>query len=276
MPPHVRKAVIPAAGSGTRLMPLTRLTPKELLPLGLEPMLHYSLVEAAASGIERVCLVISPAKHKIRDYLSGLGNEAYFPLKISYAYQPQPWGVADAIYRARRFVGQEPFCVLMPDNVFISPTPALKQLILVYNRYRTNIVGLTRVDKVEAGFFANCGRVRGRLLEPGLWRLTQLADKKPGRFTVKGDKPSLRGLGRQLFLPDIFEYIDRLRPVNDSELDDVPVLKEMINNQELIGCLLPGKALDAGHPEGYIRAFAICSSVRKEKLWGKPSLGKTL
>ncbi|KPJ62062.1 MAG: hypothetical protein AMJ42_00230 [Deltaproteobacteria bacterium DG_8] len=264
----VKKVLIPMAGKGTRMMPLTTSIPKELLPIGYKPMFQYALEEAIDVGAQDICLIINEKKKSaIRDYLSGAVKEkqvksrpvnrlekAVLSCNLTFICQPEPRGLADAIYRCKDFVGNEPFIVALPDNVFFSSTPLLKQMLPVFNKYQKGLLGLIKVNAGEAKRFGNCGRVACKRKSGNVYQLHKLYNKKPGTFLVKEGKIAIRTFPRQIFLPDYFDYTERVKNRGKGEQDDVPVLQEMIRGKELLGCLLRGKGFDVGNWRGYFAA----------------------
>lgn len=253
---------MPAAGKGTRLIPLTGRTSKEALPIGCKPMIEYSLEELGRAGIADVGIVLNKKKKDLRKYLAFLPLKLKKNLQISFMYQTEPLGLADALCRAKRFVGQEPFAVVLPDNIFFSKVPAIQQLVKPFQKYALSVIGLIRVSRAEAERFGNCGLVRGQLLEKGIWRLTALSDKGPGSLKIEGET-ALRTFGRSIFSPALFQHVEVVRPAAKGELDDVPVMQEMIKNGKLLGCLLDGKGFDAGNMPGY--GAALLHAARKLK-----------
>ena len=256
----VTKAVIPAAGLGTRLRPITHLIPKELLPVGPKPMIQYALEEALAGGIEEACVVINPQKGLIREYLSKKNRElqkVLSSLRITFIEQPQPRGLAEAIWRAKGFVGGENFALLLPDNICFMNQNPIEVLRGVYQSQHCDVTGLMWVYSPEdARGFGNCGRADLEKIENGLFRITKINNKERGNFQLKGKKPERRTLARSIFGPHIFEYIERLLETRIGELDDVPVLQAMLKDRPMVGKLMDGKVFDVGNLTGYLQAQA--------------------
>ena len=156
----VKKVVIPAAGQGTRLYPMTRVQPKEMLPIGGRPMIYYAVFEAALSGMEELYMVINRDKDSLRHYIEWGelekdlkewgGAEGICSPHITFVDQPAPLGSGEAIYRTREMVGEEPFALMMPDYVLFGSYPALAQMIPLYGRFKGDIVGVLNLGAREA------------------------------------------------------------------------------------------------------------------------------
>lgn len=263
----VRKAVIPAAGLGTRLMPLSGALPKEMLPVGGVPMILYCLEEAAASGIDDVCVVLSPGKRAIEDYLLELRGgrapghriaarfrETFWKCRIAFAWQEQPLGLADAIYRARWFLGQQPFAVMLPDNIIISRRPAILQIRGAFEKYGKDTLALARIPARLAHTFSLSGLVEYEPLAGRAVRITRFHRKRKGYYPAMRKGHVIRGIARAIFLPHFFDYVDRVRGKTAGELDDGPVLREMLKRETIVGRIIEGKVFDAGNPLGFAAA----------------------
>jgi len=267
----VKKILIPMAGEGTRMMPLTRSIPKELLPVGYKPMFQYALEEAIEVGVKDVCVIVNEKKKTaIHDCILGSVSEKQVESRycielkklvlscnLTFVCQPEPRGLADALYRCKSFVSNEPFIIALPDNVFFSSTPSLEQMLPAFYKYQKGILGLIKVSAREAKRFGNCGRVSYTRKSGNVYQLNKLYRKKPGAFLVKEGEIAIRTFSRQIFLPDYFDYIERVRHREGGrggEQDDVPVLQQMIREKELLGCVLKGKGFDVGNWRGYFAA----------------------
>lgn len=257
-------AIIPAAGLGTRMLPITKSIPKEMLPIGTKPMIQYSVEEAIAVGIRRICIIINDKKSIIKDYFLGAADghlkgdprvEALNGLRsaaeLTFIYQPEPKGVADAMYLAKDFVGDQPFALMLPDNIFFSSVPAIAQVATCFEEYKKDITACIWVTRRSAPLFGNCGRIDYEVVGKSVLKILRLDDKKSGYFPMGWRMKVAREVPRRIFLPHIFEYIDRLRQDIRGELDDVPVFQEMVSKGLVLGCILEGRAFDAGNPNGY-------------------------
>lgn len=262
-----KKAVIPAAGMGTRMQPATLAVPKELLPVGREPMLLRALREVSEAGIVHVAIIINQKDDLTERFLSSVSLPAEFiwesakevkrllmELDITLIVQPIPRGLGEALGRARYFVGDEPFAVLLPDNVFFGERGPLSQLIPVFQSYGQHVTGLIRVSAEDAPSFGNCGAVRVEVLGNDEYRVLQIGDKQPGYFSLEAGRTAIRWYARHIFMPSFFDYLDRYGVETDDEIDDVPVLKALAAEEGIIGKLLEGRGFDVGNERGMISA----------------------
>jgi len=260
----LEKAVIPAAGRGSRMLPVTKCVPKELLPVAGKPMIQFCVEEAVRSGIKKVCIVISRRKELIRNHFSGSVTgkvrenskvkeliKLVSSVRLCFIYQPEPSGLAEAIYRTKDFVNNEPFALLLPDNIFFSSQPALAQLLPIFEKYRRDVVGLIRVSEKSAPLFGNSGRIGCKRIKKGLFKIIKFYDKKSGVFPVQKSGQELKSFSRCILTPRIFKYIEYVRKNVTGELDDVPVFQEMLKKNEMLGYLLRGRGFDTGNPAGY-------------------------
>ncbi len=235
-----------------------------MLPVGTKPMIQYSVEEAVAAGIKRICIIINERKAIIRDYFLGAADghikcdseiEELGVLsssaELTFIYQPEPKGVADAMYLAKDFIGGRPFALLLPDNIFFTSVPAIAQVATCFEEYKKDITACVWVTRKSAPLFGNCGRIDYEVVRKSVLKITRLDDKRPGHFSMGWRMKMLREVPRRIFLPHVFEYIDRLRQGARGELDDVPVFQEMVSKGLVLGCILEGKAFDLGNPNGY-------------------------
>ncbi|MBI4513586.1 MAG: NTP transferase domain-containing protein [Gemmatimonadetes bacterium] len=254
----ILKAVIPAGGLGTRLRPVTYGIPKEMLPVHLRPMLEYAVAEAALSGIHDICLVLAPEKEdSVRRYFEAVPPQG---CSLEYVFQPRPLGLMDAVRRAADFIGGDRVAVLLPDNLFVGHPPALRQLLTVWRRFGTNVVGLVRVGAEEAMALGPRGPIRAEAVEGGVYRIQAFQAKAPVR--VAAEERHLVSVGRYAFAPGVVDAIRSVAPSvaeggaarRGLELDDVPVLQRLVAEEALLGAVLEGEYYDVGNPVGYWRA----------------------
>ena len=239
-------AVIPCGGRGTRLAARYPHTPKELLPVAGQPLLQWTLEEAAAAGLERVVVVTSPTKPQIGKFLS---DTPTVRLSVSLVVQPEPRGLGDAVTCARDLVGANDVAVLLPDNLF-AKGPAIAPVLAA--RRATGLAAVLLAQLPPAA--GATGRATARQRADGLLQVEAVADK--GTATGR-----LAPVGRMVFGPDVFERWERLRAglAPGAELDDVPLLQTLAAEGRLIGVPLDGPFYDAGVPEGYTAALAALS-----------------
>jgi UTP--glucose-1-phosphate uridylyltransferase len=259
---RVRKAVIPAAGMGKRLYPLTKSTPKELLPIGQRPMICWCIQEAFQSGIEEIGVVVRTGKKRIRNYLTspsksnGFGPEEVLRKALKrdaliFIDQPEPRGSGEALYRSRCFVGSEPFAVMMPDFVLFNSRPAMGQIIEALGERETPAVGFLQLNQKMARMFGNVGILETKRVRGPLHRITRLSDKRPGVLDLgKGTQVS-KAVGRQILYPDFFDTFEAISWESEKELDDVPVIQRLVQVKEVFGVHLSGCGFDVGNRNGY-------------------------
>lgn len=244
-------AIIPCGGLGTRLAPITRWVPKELLPVGLKPVLYWTLDEVADAGLTRVIIVTNPLKPMVE----AAARQYHGPLELEFVRQDRPRGLGDAFLRARDHLAGAPFAALLPDNLFHGPNPTRAVLD---TRRRTGLatVLLAEVSRAEAGGKGATGKARVRRADDGTYRVLEVADKGAGRFDTAGDSVALTPIGRYAFPGDIFHEFDQVAGTlaEGAELDDVPVMQRLAARQALAGVVSEARFYDVGVPEGYREA----------------------
>jgi UTP--glucose-1-phosphate uridylyltransferase len=246
-------AVIPCGGLGTRLHPITRWLPKEVLPVGLKPVLHWTLDEAADAGLLRAIIITNPHK----PLLETVARNYQGPLELEFVPQDHPRGLGDAFLRARDNLGGSPFLALLPDNLFHGPNPTTA----VLGTFKTTglaTVLLAQIERKDAGSKGATGRAAVRQGPSGSLRVVAVADKGAGRFDTAGADAAVTPIGRMAFRGDIldeFEEVGRSLP-SGAELDDVPVLQRLAQREALAGVISAAKFFDVGVPEGYRAAVA--------------------
>jgi UTP--glucose-1-phosphate uridylyltransferase len=273
---QVRKAVIPAAGMGTRMKSLAQDQPKEMLPIGGRSMIFYAIHEAVLSGLEELCIVINKRKDSLRNYIESdaiqksMQSEGYsvdisLP-GLTFIDQPIPAGSGDAIYHARELIGDEPFALMMPDFVFFGDIPALGQLIPLHEQCGCDIVGLLSLQGKEVEGFGNVGIVGGEEVEPGVVAIHSLSGKTRDPLIVKEGARVLKAVPRWILGPHFFEYLKRAKG-SQNEWDDTPALQMLCAEREVLGKILEGKGFDVGNPIGYQAAgvFAAHLDARIER-----------
>ena len=262
---RVRKAVIPAAGLGTRFLPATKAQPKEMLPIVDKPTIQYIIEEALASGIEEFLIVTGRSKRSIEDHFDrslelemSLERSQKYELlqmiqKISdssvhYIRQKEPLGLGHAILCAKHFVGSEPFAVLLGDDIVDSGIPCLRQLIDIYNETGSSILGVQEVapEKVSSyGIVEPEGRVSERV-----WSVRDMVEKPS-----EEDAPSnLAVLGRYIIMPEIFDILEKTAPGRGGEIQLTDALKELAKSQEILAYNFEGRRYDVGDKQGYLEA----------------------
>jgi UTP--glucose-1-phosphate uridylyltransferase len=257
----IHKALIPCAGFGTRMRPFSLAVPKELAPLGSQPALQLVLEEAREAGITDVALVLRQGKSILEDYLLRAREGGLLEnLELHYLYQPEPKGLAEAMSLARDFAADDPFLLLLPDNVLLSPQHTLSPMLALAEERHQEVVGLIEVDHRQNGLFGNSGRFEGREIGPGVFSIRKLQDKQPGWLFLGPGEKVLRTCGRSVWQPHVFDFIDRLRPEVRGEFDEVPVLQAILAAHGALGVRLAPPLFDIGHPGGLLAASAYLES----------------
>ncbi|OPH58659.1 UTP--glucose-1-phosphate uridylyltransferase [Paenibacillus ferrarius] len=284
----IRKAVIPAAGLGTRFLPVTKALPKEMLPIIDKPTIHYIIEEAVASGIEDIIIVTGKGKQAIEDYfdrsfelekqLKASGRMEHLQrvqapaqlANIHYIRQTEPLGLGHAIWCARAFVQDEPFAVLLGDTFFDSQSPALGQLIQSYNRYQTSIIGVQEVDLQMA---RNYGVVEATSLQDGIYQVTKLVEKP----TLQDSTSNLAILGRYILTPRIFEFLAQQQVGVGQEIQLTDALISLNQIEALYAHQVRGHWHDIGNHKGFISAILSEANTRPDlKIWLRDYLADML
>lgn len=251
----IQIAVIPAAGQGTRLKPLTDKTPKELLPVKGKPMIYHALKEATLCGVKKLVVVVSPRKPSLIHYLEKeWPKEARAELgkapELKLVFQPEPLGSGEALYRAKGEVGEDPFLWLMPDFYLEAKRTASEQILQTLSPSKgVNLVGLLALKPERFPFFGKVGYVKEAVITPeGRFKIKELSSKgeNPPQ-TLSG--PVLKAVGRWVLWPEVFEWLERTR--GGDEWDDTPALQMLCLHGKVIGVILEGKGFDLGNPLGY-------------------------
>lgn len=262
----VRKAIIPAAGLGTRVRAIAGDLPKELLTVAAKPLIVHAIEGLAASGVRQIGVVISSAKESIRQFLLGEPPEFLAPLldahlrvllracEFSFFVQPSPGGLADAVSLCRDFIGDEPFALVMPDNIMLDGLPVVSQMIPFFSREPQDMVGAIRLQPEEASRFGNVGILETEAIPDEnhrLLRVSHFSDKTGDPLSIPAGTSVLKNFGGSIFLPHFFDYIEQCRPQAEGDLDDVPVIQAMIREKGLLAVVLGGNGFDVGSPAGY-------------------------
>ncbi len=260
----VSKAVIPAAGIGTRLAPLTKYVPKELLPVGGKPIIQYMIEAYMASGISEFCIVTSPHKPQLKAFLTGNWKPPYLPFRrdarffeklkgchTAFLVQNEPKGVADAVALAKGFVGDEPFACIMPDCLLFSQKPFARQLIEAFRKFPQNMIGTVHITGNDVKRYGNVGLLGVKHLQKPCFTITSISDKTVKPLSAKPGEIVHKGFGGGIYLPEYFDLVEAIRPKVKGEVDDVPIHHILVEEGRLLGVLLEGTAFDAGHPLGY-------------------------
>jgi UTP--glucose-1-phosphate uridylyltransferase len=262
---RVRKAIIPAAGLGTRFLPATKAQPKEMLPIVDKPTIQYIIEEAIASGIEEILIITGRNKKSIEDHfdksielelqLEKSGNEDGLKMvrdisnmaNIYFIRQKEPKGLGHAISCAKAFVGDEPFAVMLGDDIVDSEVPCLKQLMDCYVKYETSIIGVQEVPLSEVYKY---GIVNGTLIEDRVYKVNDLVEKPKVSEAIS----NIAILGRYIITPRIFDIIENTKPGKGGEIQLTDALKTLISEEPMYAYNFRGRRYDVGDKQGFLEA----------------------
>ena len=261
----VRKAIIAAAGWGTRFLPVTRSQPKEMLPVVNKPLIQYSVEEAINSGIEQVILVTALGKRAIEDYFDRSIELEYILeqkgetkllqemrelsslVDIWYIRQKEQLGLGHAILIARKVIADEPFAVLLPDDIIDSSVPVLKQMVEVYEQYETSVIAIEQVSSQDT---VRYGIIKPKPVSAKIYQVLGLAEKPKPRAA-----PSNLGVvGRYILTPQIFDVLEVTPPGKNQEIQLTDALQLLLKQQTIYAYEFDGVRYDAGTPLGWLEA----------------------
>ncbi len=264
-------AVVPTAGSGSRLLPATAVLPKVMLPVGLCPMVHWAVRESALAGARALLVIVSPQQTLVRSYLEQARRpEQVEPrlaelrdllagVEVHFLEQAEPRGVGDALIRCKAFTGTDPFAVVLPDNWFDSASPAVAQVASTFEATGMNAIGLTEVQSADAGLYGNVGGVELDPISGPAFRILALQDKQPGKFSMGSGTHVLRGCARYVLDARFYDALEATGPPPEGEWDDVPAFQHLIETVGLAGHRIEGRHFDVGQEAGYLAAAAYLS-----------------
>lgn len=273
---RIRKAVIPAAGLGTRLLPVTKSMPKEMLPIVDKPVIHYVVEEAVKAGIDDIIIITGKGKRAIEDYFDR-SFELEFYLKekgkeeelkqieeigemvdIYYVRQKKPLGLGDAILYAEKHVNGEPFAVLLGDDIVIGENPAIKQLIEIFEHFNTPVLGVERVPWENVSKY---GIVDGKEIQKGLYEVRNLIEKPS-----KEETPSnIAIVGRYVLTPEVFDALKDVKPGKGGEIQLTDALKLVVEKgTKMLAKEIEGGRYDVGTKLGFIIANIEVALARKD------------
>lgn len=265
MAAKIRKAVFPAAGLGTRFLPATKASPKEMLPLVDKPLIQYGVEEAVASGIRSILIITGRDKaaienhfdmsYELEDTLRERGKTEILEevqsvaelARISYTRQKEALGLGHAIYQAKDYVGDEPFAAVLADDIIDSDVPALRQMIAVYEKYDAPVIATMQVEGEAISRF---GVIDAEEVEPNVYKIRDMIEKPP-----LAEAPSdLAIIGRYIFTPDIFDAIERTEPGTGGEIQITDAMRILLKERPIYAVKLDGVRHDAGDKLGFLIA----------------------
>jgi UTP--glucose-1-phosphate uridylyltransferase len=264
----VRKAVFPAAGLGTRFLPATKAQPKEMLPLVDKPIIQYGVEEALAAGVDNIILVTGRGKNAIEDhfdrsveletFLEARGKRDQLDevrkisnlINFAYVRQGEPLGLGHAVLVTRELVGNEPFAVILGDDVIDAEPPAVRQLIDVFEQVDGPVLAVERVPMDEISSYGVIAPDRGADLGAGIHRVLDLVEKPP-----KSEAPSdLAIIGRYILTPDIFPALAATKSDRTGEIQLTNGLRELLKSRPIYACEVKGVRHDTGNKLGFLKA----------------------
>lgn len=266
MAQRIRKAVFPVGGLGTRFLPATKAMPKEMLPIVDKPLIQYAVEEAQASGIEEFIFVTGPGKASIKDYFDpsielenilkerGRPEQASLinwltlpPERVSYTLQQEPLGLGHAVWCARELIGNEPFAVLLADDLVMSKTPCLKQMLDSFEKTQGNIVAVVDVPKMHTNRYGivDIGTEDGPLVEVNGLVEKPSPEEAPSTLSI---------IGRYVLLPEVFDHLAQKEKGSGDEIQLTDSMAKMIGGPAFHGLRFEGTRFDCGDKVGFFEA----------------------
>ncbi|MBP2631057.1 MAG: gtaB [Firmicutes bacterium] len=270
----IRKAVIPAAGLGTRFLPATKAQPKEMLPIVDKPAIQYIIEEAIASGIEEILIITGRNKRSIEDHFDrsielelqlkeqgkyemlGLVEEIS-NITVHFIRQKEAKGLGHAVLCAKQFVGNEPFAVMLGDDIVDAEVPCLRQLMDVYQDFKGSVLGVQEVNKAKVSSY---GIVNPKPVKQNVWQALDLIEKPSPE-----EAPSqLAVLGRYILEPEIFELLEKTKPGRGGEIQLTDAICQLAAIQKVYAYNFSGRRYDIGDKQGYLEATVEYALKRPE------------
>ncbi len=272
----IKKAVIPAAGLGTRFLPATKAQPKEMLPIVDKPTIQYIVEEAVSAGIESLLIITGRSKRAIEDHfdksveleleLMEKGKDELLKIvrdisnmiSVNYIRQKEVKGLGNAVLCAKDFIGHEPFAVLLGDDVMVSEKPAIRQLMDIYEKYEKTVIGVLPVDKTQVDKY---GIVSPKSSNGALHLVADLVEKP----RISEAPSNIAIMGRYIITPDIFDVLEHTQPGSGGEIQLTDGLKTLCHREDLYALELSGSRYDVGDKLGFLKA--TCEfALRREDL----------
>ena len=262
----IRKAVLPVAGFGTRFLPATKAIPKEMLPIIDKPLVQYAVEEAIKIGIEEIIFITNPSKYSIKnhfdksllleekliksgkfDFVEKLNPSEFNDIKFTYINQDEQKGLGHAILLAEDFINDEPFAVLLPDDLFFSEKSCLMQLDDVYRQTNASVIA---VNKIDADNIHKYGVIKPGLIDNRAIEVVDIVEKPKYE-----DAPSdIAVCGRYILNSSIFKYLNKTSPDSGEEIQLTDAIKMMIKDESVYACVYEGEKFDCGSKKGFVEA----------------------
>ena len=262
----IKKAVLPVAGLGTRFLPASKATPKEMLPIIDKPLVQYAVEEAIKEGINEIIFITNNEKNSIEkhfkknkkiesrliksgknNFIEKLNPKIFEKVTFKYVNQKSQRGLGDAVLQAEKYIKNESFVVLLPDDLFISKKSCLNQIISLNKKTNSTVIGLNKVDKANIHKYG--------VIKPGIVsnKIIQISDmvEKP---LAKNAPSDIAILGRYVFTPSIFKYLKKVKCDSSNEIQLTNAIKLQIEDEEVFGFIYDGQKFDCGSKEGFVHA----------------------
>lgn len=270
----LKKIIFPAAGMGTRFLPATKASPKEMLTIVDKPLIQYGVEEALAAGMDRIIVVTGRGKRAIEDHfdisaeleanLKSAGKSKLYKevsrvsrmAEVAYVRQKQALGLGHAVLCASHWIGDEPFAVSLADELIVHEIPAMQQLRTVYEQTGCSVLGLIKVAPDQVSRYGIVDYVQ----EEGRLRLTDMVEKP----APEAAPSQLAIVGRYIFTPTLMELLQHVQPGSGNEIQLTDAIAALARQEPVYGVLLNGQRFDAGTPEGFLKANAILGLQHKE------------
>ena len=267
----LRKAVLPVAGFGTRFLPATKATPKEMLPIIDKPLVQYAVEEAIKIGIEEIIFITNPSKYSIKnhfdkslfleekliksgkfDFVEKLNPSEFNDIKFTYINQQEQKGLGHAILLAEDFINNEPFAVLLPDDLFFSEKSCLMQLEEVYRQTNSSVIA---VNKIDAHNIHKYGVIKPGFVNNRAIEVLDIVEKPKYE-----DAPSdIAVCGRYILNSSIFKYLNKTSPDSGKEIQLTDAIKMMLKDESVYACVYQGEKFDCGSKKGFVEATLTIS-----------------
>ena len=273
----IKKAVLPVAGLGTRFLPASKATPKEMLPIIDKPLVQYAVEEAASNGIEEIIFITSPKKLSIKKHfdinhelesilkdskqeeiLDKLNPEIFKEIKFHYVNQNEQNGLGHAVLQAEDIVGNDPFAVLLPDDLFFSKKSCLSQLIDIYKQTRSSVIAVNKIDKVNIHKY---GVIKPGEIKEKLIKVEDIVEK-PSHEEAPSD---IAVCGRYIFNASIFKFLKSTNFDKFGEIQLTDAIKKLLYEEEVFASIYEGEKFDCGSKQGFVHA-TIALALRDESI----------
>ncbi|RLA74971.1 MAG: UTP--glucose-1-phosphate uridylyltransferase [Epsilonproteobacteria bacterium] len=263
---QIKKCLFPAAGYGTRFLPATKAIPKEMLPILTKPLIQYGVEEAKQADIDTMAIVTGRGKRSIEDHfdvsyelehqIKDTSKEHYLfdirklinNLTFTYVRQKSMKGLGDAILTGRSLIGDEPFAVVLADDLCVSDSiGVLSQMINIYNKYGKSVVAIETIDKKDSNKY---GIIDGKEIEKSLYQISNMIEKP----APKDAPTNLAIIGRYILTPDIFDILKNTKPGIAGEVQITDALQTMAKKDQVLGLKFDGRRFDCGSLDGFVQA----------------------